>query len=629
MNISEDIPSVNELMDRFVKLAGSRSWMKREEAAYSDDCPAEILARLVGDKNSLVRRAVIRNRNCTPEMFVKLAGDEDFQVRWDVAKHKNCPREAFVRLADDNNFGVRNFVANNPSCPQEILVKLSTDENILIRRTVARNPKCPSAVLEKLASDEKDILDSIRAAKKKNCPPDVLEKLAENDDWGVCYAVAIHPNCPVEALVRLTRRNIDSAVWNAVVENPNCPEFLIRELAMGGYGRNLAAAKSKRCPADVLAMLADDIEPYVREMVAKNPNCPVEAFAKLAEDPDKEFRILLVVASNPSCPIEIMTQLAKSKNSSIREAVADNPNCPVEIRKIALERNHNSDATKSSVTQPLTLSKSLEPFRNRIESTIKPYVRMEVGDAFVEFHFKERLGLWQSKIGGFPYFPKGHDYPADCNGKPFHLLLQINFSDMPKLDLFPEKGILQVYIGKAKGYRYGVNHNDLLDRSHYRVLFFPEVIYDKDALITEFDFLPKNNSFLPSSNTIPIKFELKHAPIPSQDYRFSESFPDLNFDDNYKLFKLYQKTFGRSGSKIGGYPDYGQDIRALYQCSPDIKLHHGEWKQEADENELILLMQLDGSLEMTWEDRYAYIFIRKADLLMRDFSKVLYVWNDA
>lgn len=623
---------MNKLADRFVKLAESKVWREREEAAFSNDCPEEILARLAEDKNFRVRIAVTKSQNCPPQVFVKLADDEYFEVPWAVANSNHCPHDAFVKLADNDDSYTRYLVADNPNCPQAILVKLSTDKDISVRRTVARNPKCPAAILEKLASDEKDILNNIRAAKKKNCPSDVLKKLAENDDWEVCYAVAKHPNCPVEALVNLARRDIDSAVWSAVVGNPNCPESLIRELALSGYKRSLAAAASKRCPADILALLADDVQPYVRKTVAKNPNCAAEVFAKLAEDPDKEFKIQEAVANNPSCPVEIMAKMAISGNASIREAVADNPSCTVEIRKIIFESNHNSATHKASTIQALKLPKSLEQYRNRIESTIKPYIRMEVDETFGEFYFTNRLGLWQSKIGGLPYFPKGHEYPTGPNGKPFHLLIQINFSDMPKLDMFPEEGILQVYLGNAKKYKYGINPDDPLDRSYYRVLFFPEVIYNTDDLITDFDFLSKSNSCLPDFEQVPLKLEPGHGPITSRDYRFSETLPDIDFDNNYRLYKLYKQNLGRSESKIGGYPDFCEDPRIYYQCTPEITFHREGWKQKADEDELILLMQLELSLHIELYEQEDdpdcfFIFIRKSDLLKRDFSKVLYGWQ--
>ena len=105
---------------------------------------------------------------------------------------------------------------------------------------------------------------------------------------------------------------------------------------------------------------------------------------------------------------------------------------------------------------------------------------------------------WESKIGGVPYMPKGFDYPYEEAGStvvtegqapavaasvvagpfagldggtttvpsaaageaveqveerkllPLRFLAQVNFSEMPPLDGFPTKGILQFYIAGGK-----------------------------------------------------------------------------------------------------------------------------------------------------------------------------------
>ena len=303
--------------------------------------------------------------------------------------------------------------------------------------------------------------------------------------------------------------------------------------------------------------------------------------------------------------------------------------------------NHGApEKVKTSVLQ-LKLPKQLESLRKRIESTVKPFIAIkELGDSlpdeFIlsslsERTFQNKLRLWQSKVCGLPYFPKSHEYPTDPNGRPLLLLIQINFADAPKLDLFPEKGVLQIYLGDAEEYPYGMNLDDPFDQTYFRVLFFPEITHDKDALITDFGFLPKDNSYMPCTSAAPIKFDLKHEPISADDYRFSETiFGNYEDEDEVEveIREIYRKKIHVGGSKIGGYPDSGEDSRNNYQCSPVIKLHRGGWKQEADEFEFILLMQLDGGFDMTCGDcGYAEFFIRKADLLKRDFSKVLYRWN--
>lgn len=70
---------------------------------------------------------------------------------------------------------------------------------------------------------------------------------------------------------------------------------------------------------------------------------------------------------------------------------------------------------------------------------IKPFIKIKAKT-------KDHLRLWQSKFGGLPYFPKEFQYPTDSNGQAMFLLAQINFSETPKLESFPKKGILQLYV---------------------------------------------------------------------------------------------------------------------------------------------------------------------------------------
>lgn len=58
----------------------------------------------------------------------------------------------------------------------------------------------------------------------------------------------------------------------------------------------------------------------------------------------------------------------------------------------------------------------------------------------IELHFKDvgKLSLLQSKAGGRGYLPREHGYPVTEEGKPLSLLTQINFSEMPQMENYPE-----------------------------------------------------------------------------------------------------------------------------------------------------------------------------------------------
>ena len=136
---------------------------------------------------------------------------------------------------------------------------------------------------------------------------------------------------------------------------------------------------------------------------------------------------------------------------------------------------------------------------------------------------------WESKIGGLPYMPKGFDYPYEEAGStvvtegqapveaakvatgpfagldgntaampsaasgeiveqveerkllPLRFLAQINFSEMPPLEGFPTKGILQFYIAGENA--HGLNFENPEEQKGFRVIYHEEVVEDESALL--------------------------------------------------------------------------------------------------------------------------------------------------
>ncbi len=81
--------------------------------------------------------------------------------------------------------------------------------------------------------------------------------------------------------------------------------------------------------------------------------------------------------------------------------------------------------------------------------------------------------LFASKVGGFPYWTRGKEYPKDKNGNPAYLLVQVNF-EREKFDspLLPKKGILQLFedlnhdhhVVYHENIDYGVTISDIVDQ---------------------------------------------------------------------------------------------------------------------------------------------------------------------
>lgn len=546
--------------------------------------------------------------------------ENDFNSRYRAARNKNCPVDLLVMLADDKEYVIRYAVAKNPNCPFDLREKIELDEeNCQARIRSARSAHCSTGKLAKL-SEEEDVRVRCAVAGNPRSPTEVLTKLARDEVYEVRRAVANNENCPKEILGVLARDKPD--IRYHVAKNQNCPEEILAKLA-GDRNRDvrIAVAYNPSCPLPLLERLSRNKSVDIREPVAGNPNCSAGLLAKLASDVAVSVRIN--VADNLACPVEVLGKLARDEHCHVRYAVADNSNCTTELREIALMAGHEHLVVPPSVIQLNRLPRQLEPLRRRIESTVKPFVSVQQDKSIDRFYWN-KLRLWESKVGGLPYFTKDHEYPTDPDGKPLLLLVQINFADVPKLDAYPEKGILQIYLGDAPNYVYGKNYSDGTDQSYFRVLYFPEIIYDKDALITDFKFLPGYRS-MPCGGpcaAVPVKFELGYEPISVDDYRFKQAILGGDKDENYAINEAYRKKFDGCGSKIGGYPGFIQrDPRGFARL--DSKM------VEVDAEEFELLLQLDSDFDnVMWGDcGIGNFFIRKADLLKRDFSRVLYDWS--
>jgi len=268
-----------------------------------------------------------------------------------------------------------------------------------------------------------------------------------------------------------------------------------------------------------------------------------------------------------------------------------------------------------------SLSPELEKYRDRIEATIKPYLEIQTQN-------NDDVNWWQSKFGGFPYLPKGFEYPKSCDGKYLFLLAQLNFDEIPPLDGFPERGILQFYI--ADDDLYGLNLDNYANADNhtiedkFQIIYFPQPDFKVENIITNYDFLPKPEAF-PVDGCCSLQFTKKYAPISTNDYQFTELLGS-EIDElfmNPKIEDEYREISHSFGHKIGGYPDFTQqDVRKYSSNS--------EQKQKLD----ILLLQMDTdcneTVDIMWGDTgVGNFFIDESALRELDFSKVLYNWDCA
>lgn len=252
----------------------------------------------------------------------------------------------------------------------------------------------------------------------------------------------------------------------------------------------------------------------------------------------------------------------------------------------------------------------LAPHKDQILATAKPTAEITLTRQ------DEGLTLWQSKVGGDPYLPKGADYPRHPAGHALTLLAQINFAEVPKLPDFPEKGILQFFIDGTDDV-YGLDYDNPSVQKGFRIVYYADVSENIDDLVTDFSpyAVTVHEYGLPFTGQYAMAFALREQLVSMEDFHFDAI---TAWEWNEEVYDLYHQDASSNGHRIGGYPCFTQDDPRGYD----------ETLQD-----YVLLFQLDsdwGEYEdkIMWGDAgVGNFFIRPDDLKKLDFSKVMYTWD--
>ncbi len=260
----------------------------------------------------------------------------------------------------------------------------------------------------------------------------------------------------------------------------------------------------------------------------------------------------------------------------------------------------------------------------------------------LEFKLKSgNPGILDSKIGGVPFIPVGGEYPVSTDsGELLYLLAQINFEQIPHLQDFPTKGILQFFIGGDDLYGSDYENNE---QKSWRMVYYEDISSPMDEKDIEnlMDKQKKGDDvmlpFEEPGQSYFMELEEVMTPMAYYDYRYNELFieelkklgiKEFNDIDDFYLLpdklkqficddfydNFYDELSGR-GSRIGGYPGFIQgDPR--------------EYDENYKDYELLLQVDsecVDGEWIITWGDcGVANFLIHPEDLKKLDFSKVLY-----
>lgn len=197
------------------------------------------------------------------------------------------------------------------------------------------------------------------------------------------------------------------------------------------------------------------------------------------------------------------------------------------------------------------------------------YALHEKRRVVLEFDLEAELKPASSYIGGHPFVAAGENFTWPVNGDsggPMTFLMQVNFAELPKLEGFPESGLLQWWV-KGDDDTYGVTFEDAATGKEGLITkFYPEDVLSaaSSAPTDPISNRPDEDELGPLWGTEPLGlrgFETLSFPdyedvtVGSAVYDlFSETRGEFDFgDENEPIRELLAPR-----TQIGGYPGFAQ-----------------------------------------------------------------------
>jgi uncharacterized protein YwqG len=227
-----------------------------------------------------------------------------------------------------------------------------------------------------------------------------------------------------------------------------------------------------------------------------------------------------------------------------------------------------------------------------------------------------------SKLGGLFYAPPGFAWPLTAQRQPMWPLAQLNFAELPHLDGFPDRGILQFFITGDD--LYGMDLDDQTSQSGFRVVYHPTI----DPITFPNPVQPAPDQLtLPFEGAFRITAQPGTMPMPASDWRFeqavtdswrrrrgSEPGPDVARAAYQVELDAADDEEGVFAGHLGGYASFTQEDPRGYT--------------ERLRGHTTVLLQIESVGDICWGDVGVASFLIEPDRLRRgDFSHVLYTWD--
>ena len=241
--------------------------------------------------------------------------------------------------------------------------------------------------------------------------------------------------------------------------------------------------------------------------------------------------------------------------------------------------------------------------------------------------------IFDSKLGGLPYWTPDKNYPTNSNGEKLILLAQINF-DREKVDSpIPANGMLQFFITNDD--MLGMNDDDQTEQNNFRVIYHENINYNITKEEVEKLNIPTSNE--KAGEDFAIITECKISLEKGVDYI---KYGDVQFENFLKI--AYKKVFKKEPNKENIYFNIlNDDERNRLDQELEINksnhkmLGYSYFTQEdprydekyKDYDTLLLQIDSEGKYVKWGSVGIGNFFISKKALLEKDFSNVLYNWD--
>lgn len=278
--------------------AAARNVLLGDRGADIAPLPGDVLGRLSYVRDPGVLRRVAANPDTPTSALARLADSPDRNVQRDASLTLALRSFADGDAADlirVKSLRARVWLAESRRIPADVLAAYSLDTAPEVRRAVAKNDRAPvRVVLDLLADDDAEVrsvagetLAAMLTGDAKVTPPE-LDECVACDDATVRAAVAGRRHVRVSALLALADDPDDGvrAAVASAVAGRRLDEDDARALAAVASPEVRAAVAGNRTTSrEVLAALADDEDPAVREAVAASPSAqPDDTEVPDAED---------------------------------------------------------------------------------------------------------------------------------------------------------------------------------------------------------------------------------------------------------------------------------------------------------------------------------------------------------